>query len=139
MDAQLEAYVVAPQRRFGDCYFGNWVVVDGKLYAVDLADSHYSDPYADLARYAYCQRFDHGQLQTMLEWYTAADVEPPSQEQRRRLRLHAVAQNLDYFGFFASLHGRTAPATKDLAGRLLADEGEEPACPLADLREIFAP
>lgn len=137
IDAQFAAYKITPQRRFGDCHFGNWILVEGKINAVDLADSCYGDPFADLARYAYCLRFDHDQLQAMLGWYCEVREVAPTDPERRRLRLHAMAQNLDYFGYFASLQGPTVPATQGLAKRLLEDEAIEPDCPRADFTEIF--
>lgn len=38
VDAQFDTHTVTPQRRYGDCHFGNWVLVGDKLHAIDLAE-----------------------------------------------------------------------------------------------------
>jgi hypothetical protein len=127
LDDQLSDYEIEPQWRFGDCHFGNWILLDDKVYAVDLAESELGDPLADIARYAFCIRADSALLDKMLKWYAQAGGREPEESEFRRLRLIEAAQNLDYFGYHI-VHGEgglASPGAQKMKERLLADEEVE--------------
>jgi hypothetical protein len=133
LDAQLAQYEIVPQWRFGDCHPGNWIPVDDKIYAVDLANSELGDPLADIARYAYCIQADTDLLEDMLRWYTQAGGREPQQSEFRRLRLIEAAQNLDYFGYHVVFGegGLSSPGAQTITQRLRDDENLEPDMPRA--------